>query len=94
MGVLIIAEVGSVHDGSLGNAMHLIDAAAEFGADAVKFQTHIAEAETLHDAPMPPYFAGEPRFEYFERTSFTLNEWRQLKTRCDERGDIHVLTLL
>ena len=86
MGVLIVAEVGSVHDGSLGNAMRLIDAAAECGADAVKFQTHIAEAETVRDAPMPPYFKGEPRFEYFERTSFSLDEWRQLRARCEERG--------
>jgi N-acetylneuraminate synthase len=88
MGVLIIAEVGSVHDGSLGLALHLIDAAAESGADAVKFQTHIAEAETLREAPMPPYFQGEPRYEYFERTSFTQDQWRQLKARCDERGVI------
>ena len=88
MGVLIIAEVGSVHDGSLGNGLHLIDAAAECGADAVKFQTHIAEAESLRDALMPPYFQGEPRYEYFERTSFTQDQWRQLKARCDERGVI------
>src|SRR3990172_8239795 len=88
MGVLIIAEVGSVHDSSLGNGLHLIDAAAECGADAVKFQTHIAEAESLRDAPMPPYFQGEPRYEYFERTGFTQDQWRQLKARCDERGVI------
>ena len=30
----------------------------------MKFQTHIAAAETLRDAPMPPYFKGEPRYEY------------------------------
>jgi N-acetylneuraminate synthase len=88
MGVLIIAEVGSVHDGSLGNALQLIDAAADCGAEAVKFQTHIAEAETLRDAPMPPYFQGEPRYEYLERTSFTQDQWRQLKDRCEARGVI------
>jgi len=41
MSVTIIAEVGSVHDGSFGNARKLIDVAAECGADVVKFQTHI-----------------------------------------------------
>jgi N,N'-diacetyllegionaminate synthase len=81
--IYIIAEVGSVHDGSLGNAKKLIEAAAACGVDAVKFQTHIAEAETLPDAPMPPYFRGEPRFDYFKRTGFNLNEWRELKQRCD-----------
>jgi len=54
--------------------------------DAVKFQTHIPEAETLPDAPMPPYFKGEPRFEYFRRTGFTLEQWKQLKQHCDEHG--------
>jgi N-acetylneuraminate synthase len=68
----IIAEVGSVHDGSLGNAKQLIDIAAECGADVDKFQTHIASAETLLDAPMPPYFNGEARYEYSERTAFSL----------------------
>jgi N,N'-diacetyllegionaminate synthase len=80
----IIAEVGSVHDGSLGNALCLIDAAAECGVDAVKFQTHIAEAETLPDAPMPPFFKGEPRFQYFKRTGFTFEQWQRVKERCDQ----------
>jgi sialic acid synthase SpsE len=79
----IIAEVGSVHDGSFGNALKLIDVAAQQGADLVKFQTHIAAAETLRDAPMPPYFKGEPRYEYFERTAFTPDQWHMLKSHCE-----------
>jgi N,N'-diacetyllegionaminate synthase len=81
---LIIAEIGSVHDGSFGNAVKLIEVAAAAGADAVKFQTHIAAAETLRDAPMPSYFKGEPRFEYFERTGFSRAQWKELKRRCDD----------
>ncbi len=84
--VFVVAEVGSVHDGSLGNAMALIDAAAECGVDAVKFQTHVAEAETLADAPAPAYFSSEPRIDYFRRTAFSESQWRDLKTRCSERG--------
>lgn len=86
MPVCIIAEIGSVHDGSFGNACKLIDLCKEVGADVVKFQTHIASAETLRDAPMPPYFTGEPRYEYFERTAFTLEQWKKLKAHCDEAG--------
>lgn len=82
---LIIAEVGSVHDGSFGNAKKLIEAAATCGANAVKFQTHIATAETLRDAPMPPFFKGEPRFEYFERTSFSCDQWVALREHCDQQ---------
>ena len=84
--IFIIAEVGSVHDGSFGNALQLIDSAAECGVDVVKFQTHISEAETLLNAPMPSYFKGEPRFEYFKRTSFSLEQWQSIKERCDEKG--------
>jgi len=86
MRTLIVAEIGSTHDGSFGNARCLIDAAAECGVDAVKFQTHIAEAETLPDAPMPPYFKGEPRFEYFRRTAFTRAQWTDLKTHAESQG--------
>lgn len=84
--VMIIAEVGSVHDGSFGNALKLIEVAADAGVNAVKFQTHIAEAETLRNAPMPPYFQGEPRYEYFERTAFHFDQWRQIKVHCETRG--------
>ncbi len=32
--IIMIAEVGSVHDGSFGNALKLIETAVECGADA------------------------------------------------------------
>jgi N-acetylneuraminate synthase len=83
---MIIAEIGSVHDGSFGNACALVDMAASAGANVVKFQTHIANAETRHDAPMPSFFQGEPRFEYFERTGFSPDRWRQLRDHCQNRG--------
>lgn len=84
--VFIIAEVGSVHDGSFGNAQRLIDVAASLGADAVKFQTHLPAAETLQNAPMPSYFKGEPRFEYFARTGFTLEQWKKLADHAAAAG--------
>lgn len=84
--VYVIAEVGSVHDGSFGNAQRLIDVALRCGADAVKFQTHLPAAETLRDAPMPSYFKGEPRFEYFARTGFTLEQWKMLARHARDLG--------
>lgn len=74
----VIAEIGSVHDGSFGNACRLLEVAADCGADAVKFQTHIAEAETLLDAPSPSYFSAEPRAAYFRRTGFSREQWISL----------------
>ena len=84
--MLIIAEVGSVHDGSYGNAKKLIEAAALAGADAVKFQTHIADAESLVSAPVPTYFSDESRMSYFRRTSFTIDQWRNLKAHAVTNG--------
>jgi N,N'-diacetyllegionaminate synthase len=84
--ITIIAEIGSVHDGSFGNALKLTEAAAACGADAVKFQTHIAEAETLRNAPAPTYFSDEPRFDYFSRTAFTRDQWRKLAAHCASLG--------
>jgi N,N'-diacetyllegionaminate synthase len=83
MGVFVIAEAGMNHDGSLGNAVRLAEVAAECGADAVKFQLHDARAETTRDAPSPPYFQHESRWEYFERTAFSDEQWRLLKEACD-----------
>jgi len=84
--ISLIAEIGSIHDGSYGNAVKAIEAAAAAGADTVKFQTHVADAETLPDAPMPPYFKGEPRLQYFRRTAFTLEQWRGLAAAAKDCG--------
>ena len=84
--ILVIAEVGSVHDGSFGNACKLIETAAECGADVVKFQMHISGSESLVDAPSPAYFFAEPRYQYFDRTSFDLKEWSALKKVADSLG--------
>jgi N,N'-diacetyllegionaminate synthase len=52
----------------------------------VKFQTHIAEAETLRDAPSPGYFSAEPRFDYFDRTGFSVDQWKRLAAHCKSCG--------
>jgi N,N'-diacetyllegionaminate synthase len=83
MGVFVIAEAGMNHDGSLGNAIRMAEVAAECGADAVKFQLHDAEAESTRDAPSPPYFQHESRWDYFQRTAFTDEQWATLKAACD-----------
>jgi N,N'-diacetyllegionaminate synthase len=86
VGVFVIAEAGMNHDGSLGNAIRMAEVAAECGADAVKFQLHDAAAETVSDAPPPPYFTHESRWDYFERTAFSDEQWRALKEACERAG--------
>jgi len=77
--IFIIAEIGLNHDGSLGNAFRLIEEAKNAGVDAVKFQLHIADAERIKSAPTPPYYKYEDRHEYYERTFFSIKEWKKLK---------------
>jgi sialic acid synthase SpsE len=81
---LVIAEIGNNHDRSIRLAERLIDAAAEAGADAVKFQTHIADAEMLPSTPTPPHF-DEPRFAFTKRMELSLEDHLHLKGFAEER---------
>ncbi|MBA2733541.1 MAG: N-acetylneuraminate synthase family protein [Acidobacteria bacterium] len=84
---LIIGEVGQAHDGSLGIAHAFIDAIADAGADAVKFQTHIAAAESTPAEPWRVKFSRQDatRYDYWQRMEFTEEQWHGLKQHADER---------
>ena len=86
--VQIIAEIAQAHDGSLGTAHAYIDAVANAGADAIKFQTHIAAAESTPGEPWRIKFSpqDETRYEYWQRMEFTEEQWHGLKKHADERG--------
>ena len=82
----IVAEVGQAHDGSLGTAHAYIDAAAEAGADAIKFQTHIASAESTPGEPFRVKFSKQDatRYDYWQRMEFTVDQWRGLADHARE----------
>jgi len=84
----IIAEIGQAHDGSLGILHSYIDALADTGIDAIKFQTHIAEAESSIKEPFRVNFSFEDktRFDYWKRMEFTLEQWKEIKEHCDEKN--------
>jgi N,N'-diacetyllegionaminate synthase len=90
--IYIVAEIGNTHEGSLGLAKCFLKAASECGVDAVKMQTHIFEAESLLDAPTPTYFTDESRKKYFERTAFSIKEWKDLKRYCEDELKIDFFT--
>lgn len=90
----VIAEVGQAHDGSLGTAHAYIDAAARAGADAVKFQTHIADAESTPGEPFRVKFSPQDatRYDYWKRMEFTADAWRGLSEHARDRGLIFLST--
>ena len=85
---LVIAEVAQAHDGSLGTAHAYIDAAANAGADAVKFQTHIAAAESTPSEPWRVRFSPQDatRYDYWRRMEFTEEQWAGLRKHAVERN--------
>jgi N,N'-diacetyllegionaminate synthase len=84
----IIAEIGQAHEGSLGVLYSYIDALATTGVDAVKFQMHIAEAESSEQEPFRVQFSKEDksRFDYWKRMGFTLEQWKGIKMYCEGLG--------
>ncbi len=86
--MFIIAELGQAHEGSFRNALSYIDALARTGVDAVKFQVHIAEAESSIHEPFRVKMVTQDktRFDYWKRMEFTLQQWKELKKHCNEVG--------
>ncbi|MEO6726306.1 MAG: N-acetylneuraminate synthase family protein [Blastocatellia bacterium] len=85
---LVIGEIAQTHDGSLGTAHSYIDAVANAGADAIKFQTHIAAAESTHGEPWRIKFSRQDatRYDYWRRMEFTEQQWHGLAEHARERG--------
>jgi N-acetylneuraminate synthase len=85
---LIVGEVAQAHDGSLGLAHAYIDAIANAGADAVKFQTHIAAAESTLAEPWRVRFSKQDatRYDYWKRMEFTEPQWQGLKEHATDRN--------
>ena len=91
MNCLIIAEAGVNHNGDLDLAKQLIDAAAEAGADLVKFQTFSAERLVTQGAPKADYQTrttgqSESQFAMLRRLELFHEMHEALMAHCRERG--------
>ncbi|MFZ4671090.1 MAG: N-acetylneuraminate synthase family protein [Flavobacterium sp.] len=84
----LIAEIAQAHDGSIGILHSYIDAVAKTGVQAIKFQMHIAEAESSIQEPFRVQFSKEDaiRYDYWKRIEFSLEQWKAIKKHCDEVG--------
>ncbi|WP_114492690.1 N-acetylneuraminate synthase family protein [Candidatus Ulvibacter alkanivorans] len=88
MSVFTIAEIGQAHDGSLGMLHAYIDAVAKTGVDAIKFQTHMADAESSIHEPFRVQFSKQDktRFDYWKRMEFSQEQWIGIGEHCKEVG--------
>src|SRR5687767_3074181 len=84
----VVAEIAQAHDGSLGSAHAYVDAVARSGAQAIKFQTHIAAAESTPGEPFRIKFSRQDasRYDYWKRMEFTEAQWRGLAEHAAEAG--------
>ncbi len=88
--VLIIAEAGVNHNGSLKLAKLLVDAAKKSGADIIKFQTWITEELVDKSAPKAKYQKENDgiftsQFEMLKKLELSQNDFKQLKNYCDKK---------
>ena len=82
----VVAEIAQAHDGSVGILHSLVEAAASTGVNAVKFQVHIANAESSVLEPFRVQFShvDKTRFDYWRRMELTPLQWEGLKKHCDD----------
>lgn len=88
MSIFIIAEIGINHNGDVEIAKQLIDAAAEAGADAVKFQKRTIDLvytkEALDAQRESPW--GTTQRQQKEGLEFGADQYREIDSYCREKG--------
>jgi len=93
----IIAEAGVNHNGNLDLALKLVDAASAGGADAVKFQTFMADRLVTKNAPKAGYqmrSIGDvgTQYDMLKRLELTEEDHRALTAHCKSRGVLFLST--
>ena len=90
--VIIIAEAGVNHNGSMEMARQLIDAAAEAGVDYVKFQTFKADKLVTREARQAEYQkrnigdGADSQYEMLRKLELSEEDHRELKDYCRQKG--------
>lgn len=89
--VFIVAEIGINHNGDMVLAQEQIDAAAETGADSVKFQNYhvddfVSDRSLMFTYQSQGKSVTESQYDMFLRCQIDRDDIELLKERCDKRG--------
>jgi N,N'-diacetyllegionaminate synthase len=89
--VLIIAEAGVNHNGSLETAKKLIDSAADAGVDIIKFQTFNSKNLVSKSARMAEYQQkntghDESQYAMLKKLELSVEDHLELIRHCNGRG--------
>ncbi len=82
-GIFVIAEIGCNHGGDVALAQKMIDAAAQAGADAVKFQTYTPAGLVSPD---------HEAYANFKKEALSFDHFRLLKEHCQSRNILFIST--
>jgi len=97
MSVLIIAEAGVNHNGSLENAIRLIDIAAEAGVDLVKFQTFNSGKLVSRFAKKAEYQimatgSNKSQLDMLKKLEFSAEQFKVLRDYSKDKGVLFIST--
>jgi len=95
--VFIAAEIGINHNGDMGLARRMVDAAAAAGADAVKFQNYrtedfVSDRSLTHEYENAGRVVRESQYDMFKRYELPRESLRALSDHCRARGVIFFST--
>ena len=90
---LVVAEIGINHNGSLAEAIKLVNAAKKAGVEIIKHQTHIPDAEMSQEArSVIPGNAEISIYEVIANCSLSLDEEKELARYVRDLGLIYMST--
>lgn len=89
---LVLVEVGINHEGSFDKAIAMVDAAADAGAEIVKFQCHITDKEMVPTDMSPGEISSERLWDIIKRCELTADEEVRVQEYCRSKGVLYLST--
>jgi sialic acid synthase SpsE len=90
---LVIVEIGINHNGNLGIALEMVDAAHKSGAEIIKHQTHVVDDEmTIHAKKVIPGNSDKSIYQIMDECALSEEDEIKLKNYVENKGMIFIST--